>query len=138
MREYLKKAAPREERDLAVVRETVQGILDDVRKRGEEAVRHYSQRFDDWDPPRFRVSEEAIQQARRALPVTLVDDIRFAAEQVRKFADFQRQTLQSLEVANFAWSGTWAPAHSGRFRRVLRAGREVSADRIGSDEHHSS
>ncbi|MDR7562565.1 MAG: histidinol dehydrogenase [Armatimonadota bacterium] len=98
MREYLKQASPRVEEDRRTVEETVRGILEDVRRRGEEAVRAYSRRFDGWDPPHFRVTEEEIERARRALPAHLVEDIAFAAEQVRAFARLQRETLQSLEI----------------------------------------
>ena len=98
MRKYLKQASPRVEGDRRAVEETVRGVLEEVRRRGEEAVREYSRRFDGWDPPRFRVTEEEIERARRALPTHLVEDIAFAAEQVRTFARFQRETLQPLEV----------------------------------------
>lgn len=98
MREYLKRASPRAEGDRRAVEETVRGILEDVRRRGEEAVREYSRRFDGWDPPRFRVAEEEIERAHRSLPGQLLEDIQFAAEQVRSFARLQRETLGPLEV----------------------------------------
>ncbi|MCS7172416.1 MAG: histidinol dehydrogenase [Armatimonadetes bacterium] len=98
MREYLKRALPKVEGDRRTVEETVRGILEDVRRRGEEAVREYSRRFDGWDPPRFRVTEEEVQRARRILPGQLLEDIEFAAEQVRAFARLQRETLQPLET----------------------------------------
>ncbi|MDR7415765.1 MAG: histidinol dehydrogenase, partial [Armatimonadota bacterium] len=98
MREYLKRASPKVEGDRRAVEETVRGILEDVRRRGEEAVREYSRRFDGWDPPRFRVTEEEIERACRSLPAALLEDIRFAAEQVRSFARLQRETLGPLEV----------------------------------------
>lgn len=98
MREYLKRAAPKEAGDRRAIEETVRGILEDVRRRGEEAVREYSRRFDGWDPPHFRVTEEEIERARRSLPAELLEDIEFAAEQVRSFARLQRETLGPLEV----------------------------------------
>jgi sulfopropanediol 3-dehydrogenase len=98
VREYLKRAAPKEAGDRRAIEETVRGILEDVRRRGEEAVREYSRRFDGWNPPHFRVTEEEIERARRSLPAELLEDIEFAAEQVRSFARLQRETLGSLEV----------------------------------------
>jgi sulfopropanediol 3-dehydrogenase len=98
VREYLKRAAPKEAGDRRAIEETVRGILEDVRRRGEEAVREYSRRFDGWNPPHFRVTEEEIERARRSLPAELLQDIEFAAEQVRSFARLQRETLGSLEV----------------------------------------
>jgi sulfopropanediol 3-dehydrogenase len=98
VREYLKKAAPRKEGDRRAVEETVRGILEEVRQRGEQAVREYSRRFDGWDPPGFRVAEEEIDRARRTLPTQLLGTIEFAADQVRSFARLQRETLRPLEV----------------------------------------
>jgi sulfopropanediol 3-dehydrogenase len=46
--------------DIAKVRQTVEGILADIEKRGDEAVRDYSRRFDNWDPSSFKLSESQI------------------------------------------------------------------------------
>src|SRR4051794_16606583 len=53
--------------DDAKVRATVEGIIADVQARGDDAVRDYSRKFDDWDPADFRLSRAQIEAARKAL-----------------------------------------------------------------------
>lgn len=80
------------------VRQTVAQIIADVEARGEPAVREYSRQFDRWDPPSFRVTEEQVERARKKLPPTLIEDIHFAQQQVRRFAERQRDSLESFEI----------------------------------------
>jgi sulfopropanediol 3-dehydrogenase len=82
----------------AQVRKTVEAILADIAARGEAAVREYSEKFDKWSPAFFRLSEREIAECIRALPRQVVDDIRFAQEQIRNFALKQRAALQDVEV----------------------------------------
>jgi sulfopropanediol 3-dehydrogenase len=82
----------------AQVRKTVEAILADIAARGEAAVREYSEKFDRWSPASFRLSDSEIAECVRALPQQVVDDIRFAQEQIRNFALKQRAALQDVEV----------------------------------------
>jgi len=82
----------------AQVRKTVEAILADIGARGETAVREYSKKFDNWSPASFRLTEEEIAGCVRALPQQVVDDIRFAQEQIRNFALKQRAALRDVEV----------------------------------------
>ncbi|MEM7082028.1 MAG: histidinol dehydrogenase [Pseudomonadota bacterium] len=84
--------------DDAQVRGIVENILKDIDERGDHAVREYSQKFDKWSPPSYRLSREEIKAAYDALSQQNLDDIRFAQEQVRNFAEHQRAALQDLEV----------------------------------------
>src|SRR3954453_4031159 len=84
--------------DAAKVRQTVEGILADIEKRGDEAVREYSRRFDNWDPPAFRLSGAEIAACVGALPARDVDDIKFAQAQIRNFAQIQKDALRDVEV----------------------------------------
>ena len=68
------------------VRETVAGILDDIRQRGEAAVRELSRRFDQWDPPSFRLSEAQIGEVMAQVSPQTIDDLTFAQAQIRRFA----------------------------------------------------
>lgn len=83
--------------DLEVQR-TVEQILRKVETQGDAAVRAYSEQFDHWSPPSFRLSAEEIERAIASLPPQVLEDIAFAQEQIRNFAHHQRQTLQDLEV----------------------------------------
>ena len=82
----------------AKVRETVEAILADVEARGDAAVRELSQKFDNWAPANFRLSEQEIERAIGEMPKRDLDDIRFAQAQVRNFAQKQKETLRDLEV----------------------------------------
>ena len=97
---YLKSSIDQEERDEAdaAVRQTVESILDDVRKHGDPAVRELSERFDDWSPESFRLSEEEIAALIASLSDETVADIKFAQAQIRNFAKAQRESLLDLEV----------------------------------------
>src|ERR1019366_6995102 len=82
----------------AQVRKTVEAILENISARGEAAVREYSEKFDKWSPASFRLSEGDIAECMRALPKQVIDDIKFAQEQIRNFALKQRAALQDVEV----------------------------------------
>ena len=80
------------------VRQVVENILEDIRTRGDEAVRELSVRFDKWSPPSFRLSQEQIDEVIGTLSQQTIDDIKFAQAQVRHFAQVQRSALQDVEV----------------------------------------
>jgi sulfopropanediol 3-dehydrogenase len=82
----------------AKTRATVEAILADVEARGDSAVRELSEKFDNWSPECFRLSEDDIQRAVSAVPKRDLDDIRFAQAQVRNFAQHQRDALKDIEV----------------------------------------
>jgi sulfopropanediol 3-dehydrogenase len=97
---YLKRgkdAQAKSEAD-AKVRATVEGILKDVEARGDEAVREYSKKFDNWDPADFRLSQDQISNAVQSLSKREIEDIRFAQAQIRKFAGAQLASMQEVEI----------------------------------------
>ena len=82
----------------AKVRAIVESALNDIGSRGDTAVRAMSARFDDWSPPAFRLSAGEIEAALSRVSPRDLDDIRFAQDQVRGFAERQRDALQDIEV----------------------------------------
>jgi sulfopropanediol 3-dehydrogenase len=82
----------------AKVRSTVEGILADIGARGDEAVREYSRRFDQWDPSSFTLSPAEIEAAVKRLSPRELEDIRFAQKQIRHFAQVQRESMKDVEV----------------------------------------
>ena len=98
MASYLKKAKERPEQDLRAVSDTVREILERVRLEGEAAVRYFSKKFDNWDPPTFRVSEEEREKARKSLTTQELEDIDFCQAQIRNFAEKQREAIVDFEV----------------------------------------
>src|SRR3984957_6160817 len=97
---YLKRGATEEKKFEAdrKVRETVEGILDDVMRHGDAAVRELSAKFDKWEPKSFRLSGDEIQALIDSLPAQVIDDIKFAQTQIRRFAEVQRAALRDVEV----------------------------------------
>ena len=84
--------------DANQVREIVTGILDDIAKRGEAALREISEKFDKWNPPSFRLSDRDIESCLSQLSHRNLSDIQFAQQQVRNFAEAQRGAMKDVEV----------------------------------------
>lgn len=82
----------------ADVAERVHAILDDIRRRGDDAVREYSEQFDKWSPESFRLSADEVRRIVSQVPGTVLDDIRFVQQQVRTFAQAQRDSLADVEI----------------------------------------
>ncbi|MGF1740384.1 histidinol dehydrogenase [Vibrio profundum] len=80
------------------VRQTVEGILADIQSRGDAAVRDLSTKFDNWSPEQFRLTQEQIQACINSLDETTIRDIEFAQEQVKNFAQIQRDSMKDVEV----------------------------------------
>jgi len=73
-------------------------MMGDLRRRGMDAVREYSRKFDEWSPPDFELSEKQIQEAIAQCPSQLVRDTEYCQGNVRKFAEAQFATMRPLEV----------------------------------------
>ena len=76
----------------------VSKMLLDLEKNGMDAVRKYSQQFDQWDPPSFRLSESEIQQGIAKVSDRAIRDTDYCQGNVRSFAEAQLKTLLPLEV----------------------------------------
>lgn len=97
---YLKRGKPEAERsdDDAKVRSTVEATLADIEARGDEAVRDLSQKFDGYAPERFRLTDDDVTALMNKVSSRDMDDIKFAQEQVRVFAQHQRNSMVDIEV----------------------------------------
>lgn len=80
------------------VKATVEGVIADIRGRGDAAVREYSEKFDDWSPESFRLSESQIAEIVASVPEQVIQDIRFVQDQVRTMAQHQLESLSDFEV----------------------------------------
>src|SRR5205085_6833330 len=100
MSRFLKRgmdAGAIEEAD-AKVRATVEGILDQIKKGGDAAVRELSEQFDKWSPANFKLTPQEIEKAIGQVAKRDLDDIKFAQAQVRNFAQKQKDSMHDLEV----------------------------------------
>ncbi len=73
-------------------------VIDAVRTRGDDAVREYSQKFDNWAPDSFRLSPTQIEEIVASVPEQVLDDIRTVQGNVRAFAQHQRDSMHDVEV----------------------------------------
>jgi sulfopropanediol 3-dehydrogenase len=80
------------------VRHTVEAILDDIAARGDAAVRELSAKFDKWEPASFRLSDAEIRELIATLPDQVIEDIKFAQSQIRRFAEAQKAALRDIEI----------------------------------------
>jgi len=98
-REYLKRAERTPSTDHADVRETVQTILDDIEAGGDEAAMKYAAKFDQYEGA-VLLDAAAIKAASDAVSEQLKKDIEFAHDNVRRFAEVQRNSLKdaTLEI----------------------------------------
>lgn len=92
------KAAQDRNVDDQKTRETVTAILNDIETRGEEAVRELSQKFDNWNPERFALSQEEIDACVAQVSAQDLADIKFAQKQIRNFAEHQMASMKDIEV----------------------------------------
>ena len=97
---YLKegKSALERSEDDAKVRQIVETTLSDIEARGDAAVRELAEKFDNYSPPSYRLSESEIQALISEVSPRDIEDIKFAQAQVRKFAEAQRASMQDIKV----------------------------------------
>ncbi|EFL89165.1 histidinol dehydrogenase [Ahrensia sp. R2A130] len=97
---HLKTARSEEDRrdDDAKVRASVETILKDIETRGDAAVRELSEKFDNYSPENFRLSDSEIEAAMQKVSTRDMDDIRFAQKQIRTFAQAQRASMTDIEI----------------------------------------
>ncbi|KAL2219286.1 histidinol dehydrogenase-domain-containing protein [Thermoascus aurantiacus ATCC 26904] len=76
----------------------VKAVIDDIRARGDAAVRQYSERFGRWSPASFKLSKADIEAAIAQVPEQTIRDIKEAQANVREFALAQKESLRDFEV----------------------------------------
>jgi len=94
---YLKKATKTSQTDSSDVQKTVQDILSDIEKGGDAKALEYAAKFDNYEG-NVILSREEIDAAIALVPQKLKEDIQFAHDNVRRFAQLQRETVQDVEM----------------------------------------
>jgi len=96
----LKSGRPAEARtaDAADVTARVQSMLADIEMHGDKAVRALSSKFDGWSPEHFQLTQAQIDDCIGALRPRDLEDIKFAQQQVRHFAEIQKASFRDVEV----------------------------------------
>ncbi|MEZ7822852.1 MAG: histidinol dehydrogenase, partial [Candidatus Nanopelagicales bacterium] len=80
------------------VRGVVAEVIADIRLRGDEAIREYSEKFDKWSPENFKLNQEEIERIISDVPAQSIDDIKAVQANVRAFAQLQKESLKDFEV----------------------------------------
>lgn len=97
---YLKKGKPETERsqDDAKVRQIVESTLSEIEQRGDTAVRELSEKFDNYSPESYRLSQADIDELMAQVSPRDMEDIKFAQAQVKNFAQAQRDSMKDIEI----------------------------------------
>ncbi len=95
-REYLKKATLTAQSGASDVHELVQGILNDIEAGGDAKAMEYAAKFDQYDG-NVILTEEEIAAAEALVPEKLKEDIQFAHDNVKRFAEAQKATVSDIE-----------------------------------------
>ncbi len=91
---YLKKAIKNPSTDDHETRANVQKILNDLEIRREQGIKEISKKFDKYEGEVI-VSKEKIEEASKKVDQKTKDDIQFAYERIKKFAEHQLKHLNN-------------------------------------------
>ena len=142
--EYLKKADLTAQSDAGDVRDIVQTILSDIEEGGDEAALRYAEKFDKYTG-NIELTKEEIEAACALVPQKLKDDLQFAHDNVRRFAEAQKSTMQDIEyeivpglIAGqksipVAAAGCYVPG--GRYSHIASAIMTVTTAKVAGCKH---
>ena len=80
------------------VKNIVSDIIQDIEQNGDKAIRNLSKKFDNWAPDSFRLTDDQIKEIISTVPDEVISDIQFAQQQVRFFAQKQRESITDIEI----------------------------------------
>ena len=96
-RVYLKKAQLTPKSNASEVHETVKNILADIESGGDATDKQYASKFDQYQG-NIILTDDEIQAASDLVPEKLKNDIKFAHDNVKRFAERQKETLKNTEI----------------------------------------
>ena len=96
-RVYLKKAQLTPKSNASEVHETVKNILADIESGGDAKAKEYASKFDQYQG-NIILTDDEIQAASGLVPEKLKNDIKFAHDNVKRFAERQKETLKNTEI----------------------------------------
>jgi sulfopropanediol 3-dehydrogenase len=141
---YLKRASRTAETGQEDVRTAVQSMLDELEAGGDETARRFARDFDKWAGDILVASEE-LEAAKKSVPQKLKDDIRFAHDNIRRFAEAQKSTISdcSIEIVPgffagqkqipVAAAGCYVPG--GRYSHVASAIMTITTAKVAGVAH---
>jgi len=130
--------------DATDVRDTVQGILDDIEQGGDDAAMRYAAKFDQYEG-NILLTDDEVEAACASVPQALKDDIAFAHDNVKRFAEVQKQTISDVElevIPGFVLGQKSIPCNSvgcyipgGRYSHVASAIMTVTTAKVAGCGH---
>ena len=96
-RVYLKKAQLTPKSNASEVHEIVKNILVDIESGGDAKAKEYAFKFDQYQG-NIILTDDEIQAASDLVPEKLKNDIKFAHDNVKRFAERQKETLKNTEI----------------------------------------
>ena len=142
--EYIKKAGKTPATGEDDTRERVNELLKDIESGGEARARFYAESLDGWTGE-IVVGADEIVRASESLPRRMKDDIAFAHEQVRMFAEAQLASMQEFEtelhpgviagqkLIPVDTAGCYIPG--GRYAHIASAIMSVTTARVAGVRH---
>ena len=134
---YLKKAIKTPSTDDLKTRSAVQNILDDIEKRREEGIKEITKKFDKYEGE-IVVSKEKIEEAIKKVDQKIKDDVQFAHERIKRFAEHQLKSMNNnfeVELSKGLFAGQrLIPIYTG----LLYSWWALRSHFIGGDGNHSS
>lgn len=142
--EYLKKAEKTSATGEDETRKIVADMLAEIEAGGEESARAYGAKLDKWDG-NIIAGPEDIEHASAQVSDQLKDDIKFAYDRVRSFAEKQRASVQEFEtelspglwagqkLIPMASAGCYVPG--GRYAHVASAIMSITTAKVAGVEN---
>lgn len=143
-RKYLKRASKTSTTDATDVRQTVETILSEIESGGDAVALDYARKFDQYEGNVVLTAEE-IAAAIDKVPEKLKQDIAFAHDNVKRFAEVQKQTLQGVELEvvpgfmlgqkSIACNAAGCYVPGGRYSHIASAIMTVTTANVAGVEH---
>ncbi len=141
---YLKKAKKTPETGTSETRQIVEKMLADIESGREEVAKKYSEDLDGFTGE-IIIPMEKIEQASKLVPQKLKDDIKFAHERIKMFAEEQKKSVNEFEteLSPGLWAGQklipietagcYVPG--GRYSHVASAIMSITTARVAGVEN---
>ena len=84
---------------------TVREVIAAVRKKGDEAIKYYSEKWDGFAPKHLKVSKQEIEIAVQNFDKQLYEDLKEAADNIRLYHNEQKRNGFTLPLADGSYLG---------------------------------
>ena len=107
------------------IMQSAQAIVDDVRERGDVALREYCKKFDGVDVDGFRVNPKLMDEAIQAVDPAFIEALKKAAAQIREFHEREVEqswftsradgTILGVKVTPVSAAGVYVPGGRAQY-----------------------